>query len=553
MSEETTNPGSIEELLRQRNDRILNRWGSEKFLNNAEQNTIATNEVEETLIDAYFAEKKIETVETDELGGTYTYSFNNPNTITDENRNRIAGIIINNSQESLEQNNQYLTVEDVLQAMPNGTYAAQSTIDIQTRKLEERNQFERINSGVIGKDAYIVVYGFFPEGTEATILIKEKEPKLTEANDSLQVQIYQNEEDTNPSTTRELTAVFENNGTAAVKIKFHPGDDDTFEDWKEALTLPQQEEGGAVETSIRPRQRPDNLGQQEANIQAENGQPQDDGLEIIKNYAELYLDVTVSGQRTFQEEFLKPDYKFFKLTDCCSAEITLEQLSTIFTATSDSDLTAMKNAFNEAFEKFSMNTCLNKAHFFAQVKQEVGNNVDVEDTAENMNYSVARLLEKFSYFKRNPAEARLYGRAPGQSANQEAIANRAYANRIGNGNVASGDGWNYRGRGFIQLTGRSNYNDVNQIIQSLYPESGIDIVADPVAVSSDVRIAMISAMAYWVHNGLVALANQGDEDSHVNAITAVINLNTDSYASRRNHFTTTKQVFIDDCGTTDAS
>jgi putative chitinase len=85
---------------------------------------------------------------------------------------------------------------------------------------------------------------------------------------------------------------------------------------------------------------------------------------------------------------------------------------------------------------------------------------------ENLNYSGAALWRVFRRHFASPAEAQGFHRDP------ERIANRVYANRMGNGNSASGDGWRYRGRGFIQLTGRTNYRIYGALL-------GVDLVADP--------------------------------------------------------------------------
>lgn len=86
------------------------------------------------------------------------------------------------------------------------------------------------------------------------------------------------------------------------------------------------------------------------------------------------------------------------------------------------------------------------AHFLGQIHHETGFNLDTE----NLNYSAKGLIDTFGkYF--NSETASQYAR------NQQSIANRVYANRMSNGNQASGDGWKYRGRGAIQLTGKSNY------------------------------------------------------------------------------------------------
>lgn len=102
-------------------------------------------------------------------------------------------------------------------------------------------------------------------------------------------------------------------------------------------------------------------------------------------------------------------------------------------------------------------------HFFGQVLQEVGQGLRL---VESLDYRADRLAPIFSYFRRNPEDALLYGRTDDQPADQEAIANRAYADRNGNGDIESGDGWRYRGRGLKQVTGRANYRHLPKIMHN---------------------------------------------------------------------------------------
>mgnify|MGYP002652002814 CR=1 FL=1 len=120
-----------------------------------------------------------------------------------------------------------------------------------------------------------------------------------------------------------------------------------------------------------------------------------------------------------------------------------------------------------------IDTPARRAHFFGQVRQEVGSDGRLD---ENLNYSPAGLKALFSYFAKHPAEAELYGRTDKHPANPEAIANRAYANRNGNGDVASGDGWLFRGRGLKQLTGRANYRAFTQTHARLFGEALAELV-----------------------------------------------------------------------------
>jgi predicted chitinase len=133
------------------------------------------------------------------------------------------------------------------------------------------------------------------------------------------------------------------------------------------------------------------------------------------------------------------------------------------------------------------------AHFFAQVLHESG---CMRFDMENLNYSADALRRVFGKYFKTQAQAEAYARRP------EKIANRVYANRLGNGDEASGDGWKYRGRGLIQLTGKNNYQAFAQWIGD--PR----IVDDPDLVSSE--YAVQSAVFFWDRNQLNTLADNDD-------------------------------------------
>jgi putative chitinase len=138
-----------------------------------------------------------------------------------------------------------------------------------------------------------------------------------------------------------------------------------------------------------------------------------------------------------------------------------------------------------------INTPLRTAHFMAQIEHES----HLKPIEESTNYSADRLLKIFpKYF--DQATAKLYERRPIQ------IANKVYANRMGNGNETSGDGYKYLGRGFIQLTGKSNY-------QAFKNASGIDVVSNPELLLEEAN-AMICAIWFWNKNGISELADQDD-------------------------------------------
>lgn len=184
-----------------------------------------------------------------------------------------------------------------------------------------------------------------------------------------------------------------------------------------------------------------------------------------------------------------------------------------------------------------LDNVLRLAHFFAQVMQEAG--AGLEAQVENLNYSPAALRSLFAYYKSHSDEAIVDGylRDPKtnritRGAHQQAIANKVYANRIGNGGFASGDGWRYRGRGFIQVTGRSNYRSMTATYKRLYGGKEVDFEAQPELVEQ-FPYTLRSAVCFWVERDLGKLADAGSNADAVDAITGTVNRNTDSYKQRR--------------------
>lgn len=161
----------------------------------------------------------------------------------------------------------------------------------------------------------------------------------------------------------------------------------------------------------------------------------------------------------------------------------------------------LSKKYTTLLNKYKINTPLRLAHFFAQTKHES----DLKPISENLNYSVQGLLTTFKkYF--NLAQATQYARKP------QAIANRVYANRMGNGDEVSGDGWKYRGRGYIQLTGRNNY-------KSLSIDTGINYEDNPDLLLNEAD-AMIAALNFWSKNNLNKYADLDDIDK----VSDIINL-----------------------------
>jgi putative chitinase len=175
-------------------------------------------------------------------------------------------------------------------------------------------------------------------------------------------------------------------------------------------------------------------------------------------------------------------------------------------------------------EKFGVNTPLRLSHFLAQCGHESGG---FRVFSENLNYSAKGLVGIFKkYFKRadgtvDEPKAAAYARQPIK------IANLVYGNRMGNGPEASGDGYKYRGRGAIQLTGKSNYT-------AFFKAAGLPPETNPDVVST--QYALLSAAWFWSSNGLNKLADGGATDAVVTSITKRVNGGTIGLPDRIKHF-----------------
>jgi len=167
--------------------------------------------------------------------------------------------------------------------------------------------------------------------------------------------------------------------------------------------------------------------------------------------------------------------------------------------------------------KFNINTPQRLSHFLAQCSHESGH---FRAVRENLNYSAKSLRSVFGKYFPTDEIARQYERQP------ERIGSRAYANRIGNGDEASGDGYRYRGRGYIQLTGKQNYAAFRRFV----PE---DVVANPELVAD--KYPLLSAAWFWNSRNLNNKADEGALPA-VRAVTRVVNGGFNGLADREKEF-----------------
>jgi putative chitinase len=172
----------------------------------------------------------------------------------------------------------------------------------------------------------------------------------------------------------------------------------------------------------------------------------------------------------------------------------------------------------ETAAKFGIDTPLRLAHFLAQCGHESGG---FKATQENLNYSAGGLKGIFSKYFKEAGLAEQYQRNP------QKIASRVYGGRMGNGPESTGDGYKFRGRGYIQLTGKDNYTAFGRAINE-------DMTANPDKVAT--HYALLSAAWFFTKNGLHKMADGGATDAVVTQITKRVNGGTIGLPDRIKHF-----------------
>ncbi len=189
----------------------------------------------------------------------------------------------------------------------------------------------------------------------------------------------------------------------------------------------------------------------------------------------------------------------------------------------DDQLEALVEPLGQAMARWGIDSRLRCAHFLAQIAHESAN---FRARRENLNYSADALGRVFGKYFREPGLAQQYHRQP------EKIANRVYADRMENGPEESGDGWRYRGRGLIQLTGKRNYRAYSEAV-------GEDFLANPGPIADDlVRCADVAGW-YWDSAG----CNEPADADDVERVTKKINGGTHGLDDRRVRLAALKRAF----------
>lgn len=216
-------------------------------------------------------------------------------------------------------------------------------------------------------------------------------------------------------------------------------------------------------------------------------------------------------------------------------KITKEQLKKIFPAAKEDYLQKIADELNKDLVKFKLDTPIRRAHFFGQTRQETG--PGAKGDAESFNYNADGLIKTFGYYKKkeHADEAKEDGRQEQlisgkkkkqvtRAAKEEVIANKVYGldgNGKTLGNKDRNDGWNYRGRGLKQTTGKSNYESFS-IVHKKYWDEEVDFIAHPDLVA-EFPYSVRSAVAFWLKNNCWQAADGGINDAAIDAVTKIVN------------------------------
>ncbi len=262
---------------------------------------------------------------------------------------------------------------------------------------------------------------------------------------------------------------------------------------------------------------------------------------LWKTYLEAFLDkmtwmkaVSEKGVALGPEPWHMHPIAFLNSINKRKSKITREMLRKIWPDSrnvSDSVLDVVAEEFSNKFEVCNINTKNRLYHFFAQIYQEVGPTFNLN---EGFNYRPQVLIDKFAYYRNHPQDAQTDGYIPGkQAANKQSIANRAYGGREGNDDIASGDGWRYRGRGMKQLTFKNNYRSFTNYHERVWGER-VDFESKPDLLVETVYAAR-SALYFWDQNNLFDRADKGISREVSDSITRIVNRYDNHYEDRYNN------------------
>ncbi|WP_310556888.1 peptidoglycan DD-metalloendopeptidase family protein, partial [Flavobacterium sp.] len=386
-------------------------------------------------------------------------------------------------------------------------------------------------------------------------------------------------------------------GVARIKIKLRPKADTDLKTWKEKL-IKGKKEGTYSYKFKNPTTITDSNKKQLATIILNNAKEgkqdnpkiqtgktafADDIEKVLENKTYnsgatisfdtykpqteyLWLKAECTGTQKHEKEFLKRDGEYFEIgKKCprCEDEITLKHIEDCFGVHSNSttlreDVVKYLNQYinlRKGTDKpIHLNTCLRKAHFFAQVGAEtLGISTDWIVETDVIPYAARNITT--SLFGNRATELSRRGQIDSFASErpQTSLLNFLYAAENGfgngNGNEASGDGFKFRGRGLKQLTGRGNYKEASETLKETFPDEYVDLEADPDKVK-EAKYAVLSAIAYWEKHEIWKVADTIKEstDDNIKKIRRTVNGGTAGWKKAKEFFEKAKTVFkVNEC------
>ncbi len=559
----------------------------------------------ENIIDAYFAKKEY-TKQTGEEAGTFEYKFagNGNKTENETQKENIAKAILGKPNVvALKDKKQYTTVEAIKASLTADVYNKDQKITFKTFKLGE--DFKRVNSAPLEEKLYLVATASMLEGKEITLSIKEKDGIIKGSAGAILPVLEITEEQMEQKTTSGEVQGTEKtdfkgtvqDGIVKIPIQLRPKSDDDLKQWKEKLAKGKQD-GNYTYTFASQTSLPNGSGDEKKRVArailgnaigGKKGNPKIEAgkttfaadiekalvkevylagqtitFPLYKKETELlYLQAKAQGEKLHDKEFLKQEGAYFQIgggkCQRCTEKITLQQVEELFGVLSShksfrQEIVDYLNKYIfESGKDIHINTCLRKAHFFAQVGAEtLGINPDWMVETDKFRYSASRCLGIF-----NDRAKRLNGRGLLETYcndnPQKRLLNYMYAHENGfgngNGNEASGDGYLFRGRGLKQLTGRGNYKAASETLKEIFPSEYIDLEANPEKVK-EAKYAVLSAIAFWEKHEIWKTADTLtlSNNENIKKIRALVNPGLAGWTDAKKYFEKGLIVFkVNDC------
>ncbi|MFB9134112.1 glycoside hydrolase family 19 protein [Vibrio olivae] len=264
-------------------------------------------------------------------------------------------------------------------------------------------------------------------------------------------------------------------------------------------------------------------------------------------------------------------YYFWPLLFSNSFKFTLSMMQQVWSVTTvDSKrefVQGIIDDLNENIKMYKLDTPERRTHFFAQVMQETGSNLRLDEYTTYSRTLLKTSKDFISARRKKYEDGTLYIDKHAQNGkdsqgrfiksdgslytleDRKIVMNCYYYGRIGNGNYDSNDGYNYRGRGMKQLTGRSNYQEFKNWLDEKWPDNNYNIMNDPDEITTNPELSVRSAIFFWLNKKnsdgeyLYDIADDHDLNT-VNKITEVVNYHTSSYDARRKNFSNLWRIHV---------